>query len=1065
MSNFNEYFRNRGAKELVSKFLRNPDIYSTKKKITSLTYSIVDEPPQPASYYIENGETASFKVKIDYTMDGSDEIYNSIFEIPMEIDGAFIIEGAYRIATNRLDSNWDCRIMISGRGDHKIQFDYLRQYDIEKKILRLKVDEEGNYLLRANDIPYDKIDSLLDGPKKEVLKLTEFQSKKLAIKLDLDYYPEYINTEIINKCLEYGDDRLKDLIIDKEVQSVAVGFMNFMFHSPKGTGQNFSRAQRAIATYFMRQGKLQEELNPITTLAFRFFKGTQEAKKGDTNLQVPPGINAINLSSISSKIVIPDTVAYNSSMADLIDLADTPINQNTNKQNSLTVSAHITDSDGVLFDVYDKDYNKITIRYIDYLDKKVCASEYVDYAAKTFKPNEKGEVEVKYRMERRMVPVEEVELIDLPADYRLSEVSRRIPFINFTDSVRISMGTSMLKQAIPLPNAQRPLVDTGRNEELHNNILNDKFEYPEGKVTKIDEDNVYIKLKSGEEVRTPRRTAIQSMNDVAVYTMPKVKVGQKVKKGDIITGAVGLEEDTYKAGLNTLVLFSAHFGLVNEDALVVSESYAERMKHYSIIDVAYKVRADMALNWVAPIGTKVKSGDEIISCLKTTRLDEVNRALTEKLGIGNLFGEGGEELIEYTEKVGQKVPNNIDEAWVSDVMFQKMEKPSISRSLTIKRPDYTFSHESDKIISDYEASKNRKVIYDKFPEYIAADTLDPVNMDPSEFKTTYLVRVRLIKKTKLMVGSKVTNRYGGKGVISVVVPDDKMPIMVEKNGAQHRVEVIMNPYSTINRKIAGVLLEQSLGNCIHRIYDLVEEYKTTAAGKKKIMPMIKKYYPGRYDSLDVDEFLKLHESKPIEEVYYLNVGCFSDFTPDKVQAWMDELGVESQYDILMPEDELADLEELKANLDPEEYEAALRNMKGKMRKVAKPLQCGWMTLEELYHIPSYSNKVTSSLFYQAGGINNPKLDQPTLGRGQYRETGQVIGEMELSVLLSRNAKSYINAARGDRAKEDNQNFLNSLLGMGLTVVDQDSGYRLGGSSIKTDMEALKNKFRLKNQKH
>lgn len=1056
MSNFNEYFRNQGAKELVAKFLRNPDIYSQKKKITKMSWHIINDPPQPASYYIENGETAVHRVQIDYQVNNEPEVLHSVFEIPKEIDGAFIIEGSYRIATNQLGIDWNCLIRLSGRGDHKIQFDYQRNYDVDKRVLKLKVDENGNYLIRAVEIPYDEIDKV-EGKRKEVLRLTEYQSKKFAIKLDLDYTPEYINTKLIDECLAYGDDRLRDLIIDKSVESVPVGFMNFMFHSPAGKGYNFAKAQRAIASYFLKFGKLQEDLNPISKLAFRFFKGTQDAKPGESNLQIPPGVNAINLESIGDKITIPDTVAYNTTMADLIDLADTPINQNTNKQNSLTVSAHITDSEGVLFDVYDKDFNKISIKYIDYLGSKVCASEFVDYDTNTLKPDENGKVEVKYRMKRLKVPVEEVELIDLHPDYRLSAVSRRIPFINYTDSVRISMGTSMLKQSIPLPNAQRPLVDTGRNEELQTNILNDRFEYDEGKVTKIDEDNVYITLKSGEEVKTPRRTAIQSLNDVDVYTTPKVKVGQKVKRGDIITGAVGLENDTYKAGLNTLVLFSAQFGMVNEDALVVSESYAERMKHYSLIDIMMKVKTNMALKWVAPIGTKVKSGDDVLTVLQTTKLDDVNRALNEKLG--GIFGEEGEDLTVHTQEMSTKVPNNIDEAWVSDVMFQKLEKPSIPSS--IKKPDYTFVHQSDKIIKQYEKDKDRKVIYDKFPEYIASDTLDPIKLDPSEYKAIYTIRIRLIKKTKLMVGSKVTNRYGGKGVVSIVVPDEKMPIMVEPNGKQHRVEVVMNPYSTINRKIAGVLLEQSLGNIIHKIYDLVEEYKGTATGRKKIMPLIKKYYPGRYDKLSVEEFIKLHESKPIEEVYYINVGCFSDFTPAKVQDWMDELGVSSQYDILMPEEELADLEELKANLEPEEYEEILRNMKGKMRKVAKPLQCGWMTLEELYHIPSYSNKVTSSLFYQPGGINNPKVDQPSLGKGLYRETGQKISEQDLSVLLSRNAKPFINAARGDIAKEQNQNFLNNLLGLGLTVVDQESGYRQGGSSVKADIEGMKNKFRAK----
>ena len=119
-------------------------------------------------------------------------------------------------------------------------------------------------------------------------------------------------------------------------------------------------------------------------------------------------------------------------------------------------------------------------------------------------------------------------------------------------------------------------------------------------------------------------------------------------------------------------------------------------------------------------------------------------------------------------------------------------------------------------------------------------------------------------------------------------------------------------------------------------------------------------------------------------------------------------------------------------------------MSGKFREVDKPLQAGFMTLEELYHIPSYSNKVTSSLY----GVDiNAKRDEPILGKGRYRQTGQKIGEMELAVLLSRNADQFIGGARKDTAKEDNQMFLNNLLGLGLTVVD-DKGFNQGGLKIK-----------------
>ncbi len=286
-----------------------------------------------------------------------------------------------------------------------------------------------------------------------------------------------------------------------------------------------------------------------------------------------------------------------------------------------------------------------------------------------------------------------------------------------------------------------------------------------------------------------------------------------------------------------------------------------------------------------------------------------------------------------------------------------------------------------------------------------------------------------------------------------------MPIMVDKFGNKKRVEVVMNPYSTINRKIPSVLMEFALGNIAHRLHDLVDEYKKTKTGQKKIKPLLEKYYPGRFDSMTTEEIINRHNSSPIEEMYYFNVGCFSTkFTPELVNEWSDELGVESQSKILMPENELTDLDELKENLDPEEYEQVVKNITGKFIEVDKPLMTGYMCLEELYHIPSYSNKVTTSLY----GVDvNPRRDEPILGRGRYRLTGQKIDEMSLSVLLSRNAKKFIESTRKDTATEDNQLFLNNLLGLGLTVVD-DKGFNQGGSSLKKELNDLKVKFRRKN---
>lgn len=53
------------------------------------------------------------------------------------------------------------------------------------------------------------------------------------------------------------------------------------------------------------------------------------------------------------------------------------------------------------------------------------------------------------------------------------------------------------------------------------------------------------------------------------------------------------------------------------------------------------------------------------------------------------------------------MPNNIDEAIVSDVMIQEMKKPKIPKS--VKSPDYSFTHTSQDVIDEYEKQNLEKL--------------------------------------------------------------------------------------------------------------------------------------------------------------------------------------------------------------------------------------------------------------------------------------------------------------------------------------------------------------------
>jgi hypothetical protein len=168
---------------------------------------------------------------------------------------------------------------------------------------------------------------------------------------------------------------------------------------------------------------------------------------------------------------------------------------------------------------------------------------------------------------------------------------------------------------------------------------------------------------------------------------------------------------------------------------------------------------------------------------------------------------------------------------------------------------------------------------------------------------------------------------------------------------------------------------------------------------------------------------------------------------------MTELGVSTQSKVLMPKEELTDLDELKRELPEDEYNSIVESMKGQFEEVDKPLMTGNMTMVKLYHCPEYSNKVTTDM-------TDVKFNDPLMGRGRYRREGQKIGEMELAALLARKANKFVDASRAESAKVDNQLFLNNLLGLGMRVVD-DSGYNIGGGDLKTSINKMKNKYKVK----
>ena len=69
-----------------------------------------------------------------------------------------------------------------------------------------------------------------------------------------------------------------------------------------------------------------------------------------------------------------------------------------------------------------------------------------------------------------------------------------------------------------------------------------------------------------------------------------------------------------------------------------------------------------------------------------------------------------------------------------------------------------------------------------------------------------IIEITVLEEKILQVGDKVSNRFGGKGVVSRVVPDEWMP----KFGDDEVVDIILNSSTMYNRENPGQLFELSL---------------------------------------------------------------------------------------------------------------------------------------------------------------------------------------------------------------------------------------------------------------
>jgi DNA-directed RNA polymerase subunit beta len=350
---------------------------------------------------------------------------------------------------------------------------------------------------------------------------------------------------------------------------------------------------------------------------------------------------------------------------------ETPEGPNIGLISSMATYARINEF-GFLETPYRKVMNKKALSKIDYLSADE-EEQYIIAQANT-PIDKKGNfvrdrIKVRYKGEFPIVKPEDVHYMDVSPNQIVSAAAALIPFLEHNDANRALMGSNMQRQAVPLLQAEAPLVGTGMENKVARDTRSLVVSDVKGIIEEVNAEELTIRLISDNkmtfdpdfrDIVTYRFTKFLRTNqDTMINQKPIVSVGDKIKVNDVIADGCATDRGELALGRNVLVAFLPWQGYNFEDAIVISERVVrddiytsihveefelqvrdtkrgEEELTREIPNVSEEATKDLGENGIIRVGADVKAGDILVG--KVTPKGETEPTPEEKL-LKAIFGE------------------------------------------------------------------------------------------------------------------------------------------------------------------------------------------------------------------------------------------------------------------------------------------------------------------------------------------------------------------------------------------------------------------------------------------
>ncbi len=268
-----------------------------------------------------------------------------------------------------------------------------------------------------------------------------------------------------------------------------------------------------------------------------------------------------------------------------------------------------------------------------------------------------------------LVRPEKVQYMDIAPNQIVSPAASLIPFLEHDDANRALMGSNMQRQAVPLLRPEAPIVGTGLEGRVARDSRALIVAEGDGVVEYVDATKITVRYDEAAEdsdvafeepVKTYRLIKFRRTNqDTSITQKPRVRAGQRVKKGDLLADGASTEAGELALGKNVLVAFMPWKGYNFEDAIVISERvvsediytsiHIEEFEHQvrdtkrgeeeltrEIPNVSEEATKDLDERGIVRVGAEVNPGDIIVG--KITPKGETDPTPEEKL-LRAIFGD------------------------------------------------------------------------------------------------------------------------------------------------------------------------------------------------------------------------------------------------------------------------------------------------------------------------------------------------------------------------------------------------------------------------------------------